>query len=123
MEKYTFIFAGAGLSSLMTVYEMIQSGLFSHQNILLIDSDSKKTNDRTWSFWEKDSGDFDSILTKKYETAYFKNKSSTRKLDLQPYIYKTVRGVEFYKKIFDYQLTPHLDLMDFEVHVFPASLE
>ena len=101
MNKYTFIFAGAGLSSLMTVYEMMQSGLFSEQKILLIDTDVKKTNDRTWSFWEKASGDFDEIVAQKYQTAYFKNQSFSRKLDLQPYTYKTIRGIDFYNKVFD----------------------
>ncbi|CAM4027766.1 lycopene cyclase family protein [Flavobacterium antarcticum] len=101
MEKYTFIFAGAGLSSLMTVYEMIQSGLFSEQKILLIDANSKKTNDRTWSFWEKEGGEFDSIVIQKYQTAFFKSNRFSRKLDLQPYVYKSIRGVDFYNKIFE----------------------
>lgn len=101
MNKYTFIFAGAGLSSLMTVYEMIQSGLFSQQKILLIDANSKKTNDRTWSFWEKGAGEFDSIVIQKYQTAFFKSNRFSRKLDLQPYIYKSIRGVDFYNKVFD----------------------
>ena len=101
MEKYTFIFAGAGLSSLMTVYEMIQSGLFSEQKILLIDVNSKKTNDRTWSFWEKGASEFDSIVIQKYETAFFKSSRFSRKLDLQPYVYKSIRGVDFYNKIFE----------------------
>lgn len=101
MNKYTFIFAGAGLSSLMTVYEMIQSGLFSQQKILLIDANSKKTNDRTWSFWKKGAGEFDSIVIQKYQTAFFKSNRFSRKLDLQPYIYKSIRGVDFYNKVFD----------------------
>ncbi|WP_026978963.1 lycopene cyclase family protein [Flavobacterium tegetincola] len=101
MKKYTFIFAGAGLSSLMTVYEMIQSGLFSEQQLLLIDIDPKKTNDRTWSFWEKVSGEFDAIVTQKYESAFFKSQKYSRKLALQPYTYKSIRGVDFYKSVFD----------------------
>lgn len=101
MQHYTFIFAGAGLSSLMTVYEMIQSGLFSQQKILLIDSNSKKTNDRTWSFWDKESGAFDSIVSQKYESAFFKTNRFSRKLNLEPYLYKSIRGVDFYNKIFD----------------------
>lgn len=101
MQHYTFIFAGAGLSSLMTIYEMIQSGLFSQQKILLIDSNSKKTNDRTWSFWEKGFGEFDSIVSQKYESAFFKSNRFSRKLDLEPYLYKSIRAVDFYNKVFD----------------------
>jgi lycopene beta-cyclase len=124
MNKYTFIFAGAGLSSLMTVYEMIQSGLFSQQKILLIDADSKKTNDRTWSFWEKASGDFDPILTQKYETAFFKNQRFSRKLDLQPYTYKTVRGIDFYNKVFDLiRKQPNIEFVEASISTFSESKE
>ena len=113
MKKYTFIFAGAGLSSLMTVYEIIQSGLFSEQKILLIDANSKKSNDRTWSFWEKGTGNFDDILIQKYDTAVFKNDRFPRKLELAPYQYKTVRGVDFYKKIFDLiRLQPNIEFLE-----------
>ena len=113
MKKYTFIFAGAGLSSLMTVYEIIQSGLFSEQKILLIDANSKQSNDRTWSFWEKGIGNFDDILIQKYDTAVFKNDKFSRKLELAPYQYKTVRGVDFYKKIFDlFRLQPNIEFLE-----------
>jgi lycopene beta-cyclase len=124
MNKYTFIFAGAGLSSLMTVYEMMQSGLFSEQKILLIDGDSKKTNDRTWSFWEKAAGNFDDILIQKYESAFFKNENFTKKLAIQPYLYKTVRGVDFYKKIFDLiGQQPNIEFVEANISTFYESKE
>ena len=122
MQHYNFIFAGAGLSSLMTVYEMIQSGLFLQQKILLIDANSKITNDKTWSFWEKESGDFDAILAKKYETANFKSSRYSRKLDLQPYIYKTVRAVDFYKKMFELiNQQPNIDFLEAKISNYSES--
>jgi hypothetical protein len=39
----------------MTAYKMVQSGKFQHKNILLLDENSKKTNDRTWCFWTKET--------------------------------------------------------------------
>ncbi len=124
MQRYTFIFAGAGLSSLMTVYEMMQSGLFSDQKILLIDANSKKTNDRTWSFWEKNSGEFDDILIQKYESAIFKSNRYSRKLDLQPYTYKTVRGIDFYKKVFDLiDQQPNIEFLEAKISTFSESKE
>ena len=124
MQRYTFIFAGAGLSSLMTVYEMIQSGLFSEHKILLIDANSKKTNDRTWSFWEKNSGDFDDIFIQKYESATFKSNRYSRKLDLQPYTYKTVRGIDFYKKVFDLiNKQPNIEFLEAKISTFSESKE
>jgi lycopene beta-cyclase len=63
-----YIFTGSGLSALMTVYEMVLSGKFEDKTILLIDENAKKTNDRTWCFWdEKDI--FPSIISKKWETS------------------------------------------------------
>jgi len=110
MQQYDYIFAGAGLSSLMTVYEMIQSGLFSEQKLLLIDSDAKKANDRTWSFWEKSTGSYDDILVKNYHIALFKNQDYSRDLALEPYLYKTIRGIDFYKKVFDLiNLQPNIE--------------
>lgn len=124
MKKYTFIFAGAGLSSLMTVYEMIQSGLFSEQKILLLDANTKKTNDRTWSFWEKAAGEFDDILIQNYATAHFKSSSYIRKLELQPYIYKTLRGVDFYKKVFDLiQKQPNIEFVEATIATWSESKE
>ena len=52
MHHYDYIFAGSGLSALMTVYRMAVSGKFDHKTILLVDCDSMKKNDRTWCFWE-----------------------------------------------------------------------
>ncbi len=100
MRHYHYIFTGSGLSALMTVYEMVLSGKFEDKTILLIDGNSKKTNDRTWCFWdEKDI--FPSIISKKWETALFADKNSQRKLLLNPYQYKMVKGLDFYNLVFN----------------------
>ena len=62
MNHYHYIFTGNGLSALLTLFEMIQSGQFSDKKILLIDSDSKNKNDRTWCFWDTENL-FDEILS------------------------------------------------------------
>jgi lycopene beta-cyclase len=122
MKSYTYIFAGAGLSSLMTVYEMIQSGFFSEQKMLLIDSDSKKTNDRTWSFWENQVDTFDDVLLKKYDSAFFKSNQFSRKLALEPYQYKTVRGLDFYKKVFDFiHQQPNIEFVEARISNFSET--
>ncbi|MGV3697621.1 lycopene cyclase family protein [Flavobacterium sp.] len=100
MKHYHYIFAGSGLSALMTVYEMIISGTFENKSILLIDSDSKKTNDRTWCFWDENQA-FDSIVSKKWKSALFADTEFQRELNLHPYQYKMIRGSDFYKLIFD----------------------
>jgi lycopene beta-cyclase len=100
MQHYHYIFTGSGLSALMTVYEMVLSGKFEDKTILLIDENAKKTNDRTWCFWdEKDI--FPSIISKKWETALFADKDSQRTLQLHPYQYKMIKGLDFYNLVFN----------------------
>jgi lycopene beta-cyclase len=100
MQHYHYIFTGSGLSALMTVYEMILSGKFKDKNILLLDENPKKSNDRTWCFWDNSSL-FDEIISKKWNVALFADENFQRNLDLNPYQYKMVRGLDFYNLIFD----------------------
>jgi lycopene beta-cyclase len=101
MTHYNYIFAGSGLSALMTVYKMILSGKFEDKTILLLDESPKKTNDRTWCFWEKPNQDWEQIVSKKWNSALFANQNSSRKLDLKPYEYNMIRGLDFYNLVFD----------------------
>lgn len=118
MNHYHYIFTGNGLSALLTLFEMIQSGQFSDKKILLIDSDSKNKNDRTWCFW--DAGNlFDEISAKKWNQAWFKNENFTNQLDLNPYEYKMIRSADFYKLIFDKILKqPNIEIFQDEVTNF-----
>ncbi|WP_395077988.1 lycopene cyclase family protein [Flavobacterium sp.] len=100
MKHYNYIFTGSGLSALMTVFKMVQSQKFDNKTILLIDENAKKTNDRTWCFWEKSNGEFDSIVSKKWDLALFANEKFRRELDFNPYQYKMIRGLDFYNHVF-----------------------
>lgn len=101
MKHYDYIFTGAGLSALMTVYKMIQSGSFADKSILLLDENSKKTNDRTWCFWKTSNSLWEPAISKKWDSALFANAAFRRDLDLQPYHYNMVKGLDFYNQVFD----------------------
>lgn len=100
MQHYHYIFTGSGLSALMTVYEMILSRKFDDKTILLLDENPKNANDRTWCFWDN-STLFDEIVSKKWDVALFADASFKRDLELHPYQYKMVRGLDFYNLVFD----------------------
>lgn len=100
MKHYHYIFTGSGLSALMTVYEMILSGKFKDKSILLLDENPKKSNDRTWCFWDNSSL-FDEIISKKWDVALFADENFQRDLVLHPYQYKMIRGLDFYNLVFD----------------------
>jgi lycopene beta-cyclase len=100
MKQYDYIFTGTGLSALMTVYEMVLSEKFSGASILLLDENPKKTNDRTWCFWDVERA-FASTVSKKWDHALFANSEFSRNLELKPYQYNMIRGLDFYQFIFD----------------------
>jgi lycopene beta-cyclase len=101
MKHFHYIFAGTGLAALMTAYKMAQSGKFKDKSILLLDDNSKKTNDRTWCFWEKENSIWESIVSKKWNYALFANENFNRNLDLQPYQYYKIEGLDFYNFVFE----------------------
>ncbi len=100
MKHYNYIFVGTGLAALMVVKEMINSGKFKQKSILLIDNSLKKTNDRTWCFWEQ-TALFSDITTHQWNNAWFKNENFQTKLDLAPYQYNFVKGIDFYNMVFE----------------------
>ena len=99
MQHYHYIFTGSGLSALMTVYELLLSGKFDDKSILLIDENTKKANDRTWCFWDEHNL-FDEIVSKKWNQAIFANEKFNRVLELTPYQYKKINGLDFYELVF-----------------------
>jgi lycopene cyclase-like protein len=101
MKHFDYIFTGTGLSALMTVYKMVLSGKFNDKSILLIDENTKKTNDRTWCFWEKNNTVWGSSISQQWDSALFSNEDFRRDLDLKPYQYNMVRGLDFYNQVFD----------------------
>ncbi|MFV8368751.1 lycopene cyclase family protein [Flavobacterium sp. LB2R40] len=101
MKHYDYIFTGAGLSALMTVYKMVQSGKFKNTSILLLDENAKKTNDRTWCFWKTNDSVWEQSISKKWNSALFANQDFRRDLDLKPYHYNMVKGLDFYTQVFD----------------------
>ena len=98
---------------------MIQSGEFSDKKILLIDSDSKNKNDKTWCFWDSENL-FDEIISKKWQKAWFKNKDFTNQLNLNPYEYKMIRSADFYKLIFD-EIAKHPNIEIFQDEITDFS--
>lgn len=101
MKHYHYIFTGTGLAALMTVYKMVLSGKFKDKSILLLDENSKKTNDRTWCFWEKENSIWESVISKKWDSALFANANFNRNLELQPYQYCKIQGLDFYNLVFE----------------------
>ena len=80
---------------------MIGSGKFKEKKILLLDKEPKTKNDRTWCFWEKEDGFFDEVVYKKWDTiSFLSNDYSSSLMNIAPYQYKMIRGIDFYQYCF-----------------------
>jgi len=99
MKKYDYIFTGSGASGLILLYRMMQDSFFSRKSILLIDREQKNTNDRTWCYWEKGTGEWDDILEKSWDDIVFKSEVYSNTLPIAPYTYKMIRSSRLYEKI------------------------
>lgn len=132
IKHFDYIFTGTGLASLMTIYKMVLSGKFTDKSILLLDQDSKKTNDRTWCFWEKEESIWNPVISKKWDMALFANKDFKRDLELKPYTYNKISGLDFYNFVFErISNLPNVtflnekvtDINELETHVFVGTEE
>jgi len=95
-RTYDVILAGggaAGLSLACLLAEPRWAGL----RILVIDAQTKKGQDRTWCYWEKGTGPWDELLSRRWEAMdFFGPEGREIPLDLRPYSYKMLRSGDFY---------------------------
>lgn len=80
---------------------MIRNGLISEKKVLLIDRQQKVTNDRTWCFWEQEEGFFEPVVFRSWESMGFFSSDYNSQMDITPYRYKMIRGLDFYRYCFD----------------------
>ncbi len=95
-RHFDYIIIGAGAAGLQLALRLAKDTFFADKKVLLLDRSPKKSNDRTWSFWEAGVGEWDALCWKKWSFAKFKNTDVDLHLDLSPYKYKSLRGLDFY---------------------------
>lgn len=79
---------------------MIDAGLMAGKHVLLIDREAKQKNDRTWCFWEDTPGFFEPVVCKQWSQLWFHSATFSKRLDIAPYYYKMIRGIDFYNHCF-----------------------
>lgn len=97
--QYDYIITGAGCAGLSLLRSMMQHSFFSNKKILLIDKESKNTNDRTWCFWEQQPGLFEDIVHHRWQQMDFHSNEFSGRFDLMPYQYKMIRGIDLYTTV------------------------
>jgi lycopene beta-cyclase len=99
-RPYDYIITGAGCAGLSLLMRMINCGLTKGKSVLLIDKEDKTRNDRTWCFWEKGEGFFEPVVYRSWESMGFFSNDYNKQMDIAPYRYKMIRGVDFYQYCF-----------------------
>jgi lycopene beta-cyclase len=99
--QFDILITGAGAAGLSLAYHLNQAGL-SDKRILLIDRAQKTANDRTWCFWEHGANPFESIVFRQWGRVAFHGHAFSKVLDLAPYRYKMIRGMDFYAFMSDW---------------------
>jgi lycopene beta-cyclase len=67
-REYDFILAGGGMAGLSFAYYLSQSSL-GDKRILIIDRGIR--NAQTFCYWNSDSGEFDFLAEKSWDSLYF----------------------------------------------------
>jgi lycopene beta-cyclase len=95
--RYDLVFLGGGCATLSLLTRLVESGTCPDKRFLIIDPSDKKSNDRTWCFWEKGTGYFEKLVHHEWSVLDFKQARFSGNLDMGGYRYKMIRGIAFYE--------------------------
>lgn len=98
MEHFDYVLAGGGAAGLSLAYHMVHGGL-GEKRILIIDPEEKNRNDRTWCFWVDRPTLFDPIVAHRWRHIWFHGPERSHRLTLEPYDYRMIRGIDFYRYV------------------------
>lgn len=101
-SKYDYIIAGAGCAGLSLLYRILREPLLNNKRILVLDQSVKNKNDRTWCYWEKEAGLFESIVHHQWQTLQFFGNNFDTTFDLKEYRYKMILGIDFYNFVLEF---------------------
>ena len=96
---YDYIIAGAGCAGLSLLHYLLSSPVLSNKKILVIDQSLRKTNDRTWCFWEMGDHEFESLVQHRWDAISIHAGSFSKELATTPFSYKMIQGIDFYNYI------------------------
>ncbi|NNL15981.1 MAG: lycopene cyclase [Flavobacteriaceae bacterium] len=115
-DHYDYIIIGSGLAGLQLALAFSKDSYFNKKKIALIDPSPKTSNDKTWSFWETEPGNWNNLVYKTWKQASVISKKKHIQLALEPYNYKSIRSVDFYREL-KTQLKKHHNISFLLQHV------
>jgi lycopene beta-cyclase len=101
-NHYNYIIAGAGAAGLSLLMRLLQEPALQQQSVLVIDQQTKNSNDRTWCFWEVGAGLFEPIVHHRWQQLRFAAPHTDIGFSIAPYTYKMIRGIDFYHYVLNH---------------------
>jgi lycopene beta-cyclase len=99
-KHFDIIIAGAGAAGMSLLYRALKSDIWHDKNIAIIDQHIKPHQEKTWCFWQKEEGPFESILFKKWKHySLYSNAGQHLELDTHGYDYKMLRSIDFFHHV------------------------
>ncbi|QEC41020.1 lycopene cyclase family protein [Pseudobacter ginsenosidimutans] len=95
-RRYDYIFTGAGCAAMSLLMRLLKHPSTSNKRILLVDKDNSGMYNKTWCFWEKGTGFFESIVHHQYDQLWYYGNEYSKCSNIFPYHYKMIRGEDFY---------------------------
>lgn len=113
-REYDFILAGGGMAGLSFAYYLAKSGL-SSRRVLIIDRGIRK--EQTFCFWSSESGEFDFLAEKSWDSLYFHSaRPSSLKFSIEPYNYHKINGDAWFSHIeTELQKHPNIQYLTAEI--------
>ena len=97
------LICGGGLAGLSLLYRAMKAGIWTSEQIVVIDKAEKEENDKTWSFWKKGAVDFEEIIYHHWDNLYFFSHGGEQtQLETKGYTYNSIRSIDFYKYVLTY---------------------
>jgi lycopene beta-cyclase len=98
--KFDIAVIGGGASGLSLLYALHLQGILANYTVILIEPESKTSNDRTWSFWT-DTTDpawqmFSSTVSHRWSEL---DSAHNQRQKMDPYSYAQIRSKDFYRFI------------------------
>lgn len=91
-NHFRYIIQGAGASGLWLAHSLNEAGLLEVDQLLIIEGDTNKVNDRTWCFWTKDEALDLSFVDTKWSSLMVQGAVQS----IAPYQYCHARSDRFY---------------------------
>lgn len=95
--SYDYIFLGAGAAGWSLLLRILQEPTLAQKRILIIEPEAKVENDRTWCFWEKGDGFFESLIYHRWHQLQIADTQGPFDLKPNGYVYKMIRSAQLYK--------------------------